>query len=201
MTKVKKKGPAKLYKTTPLPVEMPKPFKKKRGAPSNAFAKGNTTRKGKPGVRNLSPIELEALANKKIDKFLITRYVTLNSHLTEDEARQRLEDPTISIFEKRIIGSLIGCDDALNFNQIIERVAGKVEERHLHSAIDPYEGKTNEELIEEKRRLEEQNRRYLQYVEEKQGLRPHQLQESREGEVIEATTTSEPREPTKNSED
>lgn len=201
MTKVKKKGPAKLYKTTPLPVASPKPVKKKRGAPTNAFTKGNTASKGSSGLKGLTPLEIEALANKKIDKFLITRYITLNSHLTEDEARQRLEDPTISIFEKRIIGSLIGCDDALNFNQILERVAGKVEERHVHQAIDPYEGKTNEELIEEKRRLEEQNRRYLQYVEEKQGLRPHQLQESREGEVIEATATSKPREPSTNSED
>jgi len=129
---------------------------------------------------------------KKIDAAMLTRYITLNSHLSENELKERLKDPTISIFEKRIIKSLLGKDSALSFQYMVERLVGKIADRHVHEVADKYANKTTEELMEEKRRLEAEVRIETDYTEIRRGIRT--LEPVKEAEIVEASTdASEPK--------
>lgn len=145
---------------------------KPRGRPFKKGFDPARNLKGKP--KAVHSYDREELANKKIDNHLVVRYFTINSHLTEEQLRERLLDETLTIFEKRIIKSLLNEDTALSFSQIIERLAGKVPDKHIHQVPDKYSEMTDEELLAEKRRLEIENRKTLTYVERDAGIRPEQ---------------------------
>lgn len=176
---VPRKGTAKLYKV---------------GKPTRPSATSYNIKPGNQLSKGISSADMESLANKRIDASLVARYITANSHLSEPQLRERLKDSTISIFEKRIIKSLLGEDSALSFQYMVERLAGKIVERHVHEVANKYSDMTTEELLAEKRRLEEQHRVNIDYAELERGMRV--LEEAPGGaievEATEATSEAKP---------
>ena len=162
---------------------------KRKNGKGRPFTKGNTEakksvakRKGVPGY------DLEALSVKKIDNHMVVRYITQNSHLTQAQAEKRMKDPKISIFEKRILGSIIGVDEALPFAAIVDRIAGRNPERHVHEVPNKYASMSDEELLAEKERLSIENRKTITFLEEERGMRPEQMNQTppKEEDVIDA---------------
>lgn len=151
--------------------------REKASARGKPFEKGNKASKGKK--KGIASYDAEELAARKIDNSIINRYLTINSHLTEEQLLARLDDPKITIFEKRIVKSLLGWDSALSFESIVERLGGKVPEEHVHRVKrTAYDDMSVSELEEEKRKLSEVNRKTLTYIEQERGLRPVEQQDA-----------------------
>ena len=75
---------------------------------------------------------------------------------------------------------------------MVERLVGKIADRHVHEVADKYANKTTEELMEEKRRLEAEVRIETDYTEIRRGIRT--LEPVKEAEIVEASTdASEPK--------
>lgn len=166
--------------------------KKPRGKP---FPKGHKISVGNKGPKGgIASYDAEELAKRKIDNSLVSRYITVNSHLTRLQLEERLVDPNISIFEERIIKSLLGQDSALAFSEMVNRVAGKVAEEHRHGLIkDKYAEWDDGQLRAEAERLAIENRKTLTHIEIEKGLRPAPIEktttESAANEVIEVKPT------------
>lgn len=140
------------------PKEEPKPEKiKTRDAhPGAGKPKGHPQR------------DREELLTRKIDAGLISRYLTLNSHLTLKELQHRLKFEEISILEGMTIKGLIMAYKSGNYSQInffYERLIGKVPNKIEHSVENPLDKLSDAELIAKKRELEETNRRTLRFIE------------------------------------
>lgn len=130
------------------------------------FQKGNTV--GIGNKKNKTSYDAEQLLLKKIDNTTIVNYLTLNSHLTENQLEQRLKDPTISSLEKGIVKQFLeiskhGSMGSLQF--VLERLVGKPKQEIELSKKDPLKDLSQEELLEMKREIEIQNRKTMQYLE------------------------------------
>jgi len=158
--------------------------KKPRGKPFEIKHKKSVGNKGK----TTASYDREELASRKVDHNLLSRYFTLNSHLTEDELRERLESgERITILEKRIILALLGDRDA-DLDFIFNRMAGKVPDVVRHGKEDPFSNMSIEELIQRKRELEDSNRQTLKYIEAEQ-----ERQRQIESAAIDITPNSKPK--------
>lgn len=169
--------------------------KKQRG---RNFPKNHKLSAGKNQNKARRSYDAEELASRRIDNHVVNRYLTLNSHLTEEELEDRLKDPKITMFEKRIVKSILGTDEALAFSEIVNRLAGKVPDKIEHSAVSKFSNMTTEELLNEKRRLNEANRETMDRIErdteERKRLQIESLQQSTATDTIETTGKSVPTE-------
>lgn len=141
---------------------------------STSFTKGHKINKGKRNAAGKVSYDREELANRRLDHGLISRYITLNSHLTRLELRDRLKEKGLSIVEERIIKSLLGDEASLSLGDLINRTAGKVPDVIEHAVRDKYAGWTVEELQAEKRRLSDINRKTLTQIENSYGMNKQQ---------------------------
>ncbi len=150
-----------------------------------SFKKGNKIAAGNKSKAGQIASDREERLTRKVDAGLVQRYITVNSHLTVDEMKERLHDHNrgqISFLEYMIIRTMVVCaqtGDPARLNTIIDRIAGKVPQKVTHGVDDPFEGKSNEELIDIKRKLEATNRQSLKYAEQT----PRVIEQSKEVEA------------------
>jgi len=100
---------------------------------------------------------------------MISRYLTLNSHLTVDQIREKIKLRQCSMLEAMVCRGMIMAyvtGDTHRIDFFFERLIGKVPNKIEHSKPDPFEGKTIEELRLMKLQYEEANRRSLNYIEQ-----------------------------------
>lgn len=133
-----------------------------------SFTKGNTRSRGNRGPKGRTKADREQLAVKKIDLDLVTNYFTINSHLTPHELVARLRTQKVSMLEAMIIKGMLRAyrtGDTFQINFFIERLVGKVPNKIEHSVKNPYEGMSIDQLMAEKIRLTELNRKTLDFIE------------------------------------
>jgi hypothetical protein len=114
-----------------------------------------------------STYDKDTLIAKKIDKITMVQYLTLNSHLTPQELKEKLKNERVSSLERIVIrmilnGVVLGSIDTLNF--IFDRLVGKVTNKIEVSKPDELEEKSLEELIEMKKQLSITNARTLEFM-------------------------------------
>ncbi len=135
-----------------------------------SFKKGNKAAKGVGGREGKPTVDREERLLKKIDAGMITRYLTLNSHLTVQEMQKKLKSAKdISMLEYMTIRGMIVAaqtGDTNRINFFYDRLIGKVPQKITHGLDDPYEGKSTEELIEMKRKLEASGRQTVKHIEQ-----------------------------------
>lgn len=142
--------------------------KKPRGKP---IAKGQKLGVGNKSKKDQPQYDREERLARKIDTSMVVRYVTLNSHLTVEEIKSRLNDRNrgkISFLEYMILRCMVVCaqtGDTNRLDMILDRLIGKVPQKTIHAVEDPLEGKEMDELLKMKRDLEETNRKTLQHIE------------------------------------
>lgn len=152
--------------------------------PKNTFKKRKQAGKGKPftsksaskaGKKSSSKgkpnYELEERLVRNVDKSLVSRYINLNSTLTVDEMKAKLQDRgNIPFLEYMIIRVLVLCaqtGDPARLNAILDRSgAGPVKQIVKHEVDDPYKDKSDEELLQMKKDLEARNREIVKNIEE-----------------------------------
>jgi hypothetical protein len=160
-----------------------------------SFKKNNKNSVGNKG--NLNPkADREERIVKKVDAGLISRYLNINSHLTVQEMQAKLKDAkSLSFLEYMTIRGMVvaaqtGDTNRLNF--FYDRMIGKVPQKIEHGVADPFEGKTNEELIEIKRKLEATNRQTLKHIEQLPRYQEQSAQAESEFRELEARGEIEP---------
>lgn len=138
----------------------PKPQDIKKGEKRALGVKG---RKGRPHY------DREERLAVRVDKGLVTRYLSLNSHLTLSELKEKIKlNSGISALENMVIRGMIrACNtgDSFQIGFYLDRLVGKVPNKVEHSVPDPFEGMTNDQLLEEKRKLETINRKTMSFIE------------------------------------
>lgn len=154
-----------------------------------SFKKGNKAGAKKTLAKKGTPTyNRDELLAKKIDKVTITNYLTLNSHLTVHELIKRLETEKVSVLEAMLIKGMIKAyrtGDVYQMNFFLERLVGKVPNQVEHTVNNPYKDMSDEELLAEKKRVSEINRRNMTWNEQNNQRMIQQLEEA---SVIEATT-------------
>lgn len=128
-----------------------KPRKPKK---DTVFKKGNTYGRGTPKTQSV-PHTLINVSNKKIDKGLVDRYLTVNSHLTVAELCIKLRMPNVSVLEGMLIKGMLKAyrtGDPYNINFFLDRLIGRVPTHIAHSLERELEGLSDEELIAKKRK-------------------------------------------------
>ena len=157
VTKEKKKAPKKKVTKAPS-TKHPKHNK-------TSFKKGNKASISTKNRKGATRLDREALAVKKIDANLVTRIITLNSHLSPHELTARLRTEYVSMLEAMVIKAMIKCyntGDVHSLNFFFDRLVGKVPNHVKHEVANPYEGMTDAELLAEKERLQKINRDTLE---------------------------------------
>lgn len=147
-----------------------KPRKKTKS--KTQFKKGNKVAKGNKST-SAPRITLEKVASQKIDKSVVDRYLTVNSHLTPHELVQRLKLEQVSVLEGMLIKGLLKAyrtGDPHNINFYLDRIIGKVPTRVAHSLENELEGMTDEQLIEEKKKYAGLLREELNELETRPGV-------------------------------
>lgn len=144
--------------------------KRKQAGKGKPFTKKNAAEMAKKKKHAHKPnYELEERIVRNIDKSIISRYINLNSHLTVDEMKAKLENRgSIPFMEYMIIRAMVVCaqtGDPSRLSLFLDRTAGKVEQKIQHSVDDPYASKSNEELIQMKKQLETRNREIMNNIE------------------------------------
>lgn len=134
-----------------------------------SFRKGNLAAGvGNKNAKGRTQADREELAMKKIDAGMVTRYFTLNSHLTIHELIARLQTERVSVLEGMIIKGMIQAQrsgDTGQINFFLDRLIGKVPNKIEHEVKNPYKDMSIEELMQEKQRLNEINRKTLNIIE------------------------------------
>lgn len=161
--------------------------KKKR----NSFAKGHNLSVGNSASKGRQQYDREELATRTIDNRTVVRYFTLNSHLTINELKARVKNNEVTALESIVINAMINANagDVYKMNALLDRIVGKVPDHIKHSVHDPYAGKTLEELMEEKRRLEKINRQTMNYIEA--NSESFRQQEMEAQKIVNATKVSD----------
>lgn len=139
--------------------------KKVKEKKPKGFQKGN---KHGGGVQGTQTYDSEALLAKTIDKVLVTNYITLNSHLTVPQMKEKLKNQNVSLLERAICKDLLsigenGGTGTLGF--FLDRLIGKAVQPIELSKKDPLKDLSQEELLEMKRELEKTNRQSMTYLE------------------------------------
>lgn len=143
-------------------------MKKPRGRP---FEKGNKKSKGKK--KGFPQYDAEELATKKVDHGMVSRYCSLNFHLTRRQLEKKLRKGGLSMLEDLVIRSLTGNTEGLSYNpvtlpiqEILNRMIGKVPDIISLAVKNKYSHMTTYQLLQEKRRLESANRETVERLEE-----------------------------------
>ena len=161
------------------------PSKNPRKKNASSFKKGADPRRCTKGVPKGTPsYDAEELAVRKIDKGMVSRYLTVNSHLTKDQLKAKLKNEQVPILEHAVISSLIRAatsGDYYVLDNIFDRMVGKVPNKIEHAKADPFEGKSIDELMQMKRELTESNIKTLRLLEQTERVK------QQEREVIELT--------------
>ena len=153
-----------------------------------SFTKGNKKSVGNNATRGKAMYDREELIARKIDNRTITRYLTLNSHLTPRELLDRLREEDVSTLEAMIIKAMLKgyrTGDVNQLNFFFERLVGKVPNQIKHSVDNPYDGMSDEELLAEKRRVTEINRKTMRLIEQ---TNPRRIEEESIARAIEEST-------------
>ncbi len=138
----------------------------------NSFKKGHKKSVGNKSNTNTPQHDREERVLKKVDVRLITRYLTVNSHLSLKEMQAKLKPENaknISMLEYMTIRGMVVAaqtGDTNRINFFYDRLIGKVPQKITHGLDDPYEGKSTEELVEIKRKLEASGRQTLKHIEQ-----------------------------------
>lgn len=163
-----------------------------------SFKKGNKAAKGVAGRTDSPQYDKEERILKKVDASLITRYLTVNSHLTVAEMKAKLKKSgSISMLEYMTIRGMIVAAQTGDTNRInfyYDRMIGKVPQKITHGLDDPYEGKSTEELIEIKRKLEASGRQTLKHIEQLPKVKEQERQVESEYRELEASGALQPTE-------
>lgn len=161
---------------------------KKKPANQTSFKKGNKAAAVKGKGKGTPRYDRETLISKKIDNVTITNYMTLNSHLTPEELIMRLKNEKVSTLESMIIKSLLKgyrTGDIIQLSFFLDRLIGKVPNQIEHSVKNKFDDMSIEELLAEKRRVSEINRRNMTWNEQNHERSKEQLEVAIE---IEANT-------------
>ena len=130
-----------------------KDTKKRKVTPNKGmFQKGNPLAKGTKRTRT-APNTLAIVSNVKIDKALIDRYLTANSHMTVDQLIRRLNLGDVSVLEGMLIKGLLKAyrtGDPHNLNFFLDRLVGKVPTRVAHSLENELKDMDDATLVKEK---------------------------------------------------
>ena|SRR5665213_984770 len=154
--------------------------------PAKPFKKGNTEHTKSKRTTGVPSYDAEELSKRKVDNHMLSRYISLNCHLTKAQLQTRLADPNISILELRIIESMLVDNIAYAFGALIDRVAGQVAQKHeVNSVKSPYDGWSLEQIQTESERLERENRKTMTFIEIQKGIRA----------TIDVTPKAKPSEP------
>jgi hypothetical protein len=145
-------------------------FPKGKGNGDERQRAGGRAKKGVEGVHR--PLADE-LAARKIDKALIDRMITLNSHLSVKDLERKIQRGSLSTIEHVVCSGLVRAAHTGDYNSInffFDRLIGKVAQKLEVSPGDPFEGMSTEDLIKEKLRLDESNRQTLDYLMKTRGI-------------------------------
>jgi len=139
-----------------------------RRANSGSFKPGNQIRKGKTAHKAPSPKTLEALRAVKIDAAMIENYITQNSHLSPHELVARLRNERVSVLEAMLIKAMLKgyrSGDVSQISFFLDRLVGRVPNKIEHNVTNPYKDMSMDELMAEKKKVTELNRRTTQFLE------------------------------------
>jgi hypothetical protein len=161
---------------------------KKRNATS--FQPGNQASKGVRGRAGKVTMSYDAdeLAARTIDKALVNKYFTVNSHLTLNQLREKYRSPNLSALEGMIVKSMIlGAEqgDTGRIDFFLDRLIGKVPQKVDVTKTNRFENMTLEQLQAEKARLAEINQNRLRLMEQTDRVK------QQERDVIEITANRE----------
>lgn len=131
------------------------------------FLKHHRITSGRQGVKAIATYNREELLNKRIDHRLVTDYITLNSHLTIKDLKDKLKYEKVSALEHMIVQAIInaaltGAPEKVDFilNRLIGKTPTLIGIAKLPNAMDEM---STEELIAEKLKIEEAIRDTLEY--------------------------------------
>lgn len=161
-----------------------------------SYKKGKKPTGGAPKQR--SSYDREALLAKKIDNVVITNYLTLNSHLSEEQLQKRLKEPNLSSLEKALIKNLIFAADGADIQRltfVLDRLVGKPKQEIELSKKDPLKDLSPEQLLEMKRELEKSNRQSMDLLEKTNPRVQQQLKQY--DEQLREITNTDSTEPSK----
>lgn len=125
---------------------------------------GGTSNKGL-----ITQYDREQLALKKIDKVMVTSYITLNSHLPRNELQRIMDEGKVTTLEGMLIRGLIRAYDTGDPAQMefyLNRLIGKVPQEISHAVKNAYSEMTNEQLIKEKQKHVDSVRKTMQIYEQ-----------------------------------
>lgn len=133
------------------------------------FGVGHTFSVGNKSNKNLPVADSEARLSRTVDNILVNRYLVENSHSTTAELHAKLENPLTSHLEKMIIRGMVRAEetgDVALLSFFLDRMIGKVPTTiNLNKKNSYLEGLTDAQLIEEKKKIEDGNRKTLQIIE------------------------------------
>lgn len=145
---------------------MGKKLKPKKGL----FKKGNKASAGKNPKKGYKAYNREERVELELDASMVRRYISRNFTLSPEELERKFYSPNITIFEKRIIGSILGSDPngvALPFSELVNRIAGKVPDKIEDvTKRDKYADKSLDELMAMKLALAVENQKNLNFLEQ-----------------------------------
>ena len=120
---------------------------------SGHFKKGNKMQSKGTRKTQTSPSTLNKVSNIKIDKALVDRYLTANSHMSVEGLIERLQLGGVSILEGMLIKGMLKAyrtGDPHNLSFFLDRLIGKVPTRIAHSLENELAGMDDEQLMREK---------------------------------------------------
>lgn len=123
-------------------------------------------------IKNAPNYDSDELSVRKLDKRMVSRYISLNFALSYEELQAKLKTP-ISVFERGIISIMMKTADMADqyrMDFLLDRLIGKVKNEIDLTTNSKFDTMTDEQLIEEKQRLDEINRVRLKHLEEEQGI-------------------------------
>lgn len=134
-----------------------KTTQRKRKPNTGQFKPGNKLGRRAKGKTHVTQT-LEKVANQKVDKALVDKFLTFNSHLTPNELLKKLKVKPVSILEGMLIKGMLKAfrtGDPHNIDFILNRLIGKVPTRIAHSLDNELQDLTEEQLLERKRQYAE----------------------------------------------
>lgn len=139
-----------------------------RGRPTKTSFKAGNQEWKKRVAKGVTRTELEAFRAIKIDAAMIENYITQNSHLSPHELVARLRNERVSILEAMLIKAMLKGyrnGDVAQLSFFLDRLVGKVPNKIEHEVKNPYKDMSMEELMAEKKKVTELNRKTTQFLE------------------------------------
>lgn len=136
------------------------------------FTKNNSAAKGNKSTKGQSTYRKEEKIIAIVDQKTISRYLSLNAGLTLSEMKEKLKErnrKNITMLEYMILRAMVvtaQTGDTTKLNFFFDRLVGRVPQVVKHGLEDPYESKTDEELMEIRRKLNETNRIIMNRIEQ-----------------------------------